>query len=53
MRVRWKTLLIQGSIWLTSEILLTLVGLDDLADYGEFIFQKYSINSPPPIVYIV
>jgi hypothetical protein len=53
MRVRWKTLLIQSSIWLVSEILLTLVGLDDLADYGEFIFQKYSIDSPPPIVYIV
>ncbi|HIK29932.1 MAG TPA: hypothetical protein IGS17_04505 [Oscillatoriales cyanobacterium M59_W2019_021] len=53
MRVRWKTLLIQGSIWLASEVLLTLVGLDDLADYSEFVFEKYLIDSSPPIVSIV
>lgn len=26
-------------IWLTAEIILNLIGLDDLADYSEFIFE--------------
>lgn len=53
MSVRWKTFLIQGSIWLASEILLTLVGLDDLADYGEFVFEKHVPASTAPMVYLV
>ena len=27
-------------IWLTAEILLSFLGLDDLADYSEFIYEK-------------
>jgi hypothetical protein len=26
-------------IWVTAEIILNLIGLDDLADYSEFIFE--------------
>lgn len=26
-------------LWVLFEIVLTLAGLDDLADYGEFLFQ--------------
>ncbi len=44
MKVRWKFLFIQGVIWLVSEILLTLVGLDDLADYSEVTFKKNPIQ---------
>lgn len=43
MNIRWKFLLIKGVIWLVSEILLTLVGLDDLADYSELIFEKNTL----------
>lgn len=53
MSIRWKTFLIQGSIWLASEILLTLVGLDDLADYGEFVFEKHLLPTHPPLVSVV
>lgn len=38
--LRWKKLLINLSIWLTAEIVLTVLGLDNLADYGEFIIQS-------------
>ena len=31
-------------IWLAAEILLTFMGLDDLADYSEFIFEKNIIT---------
>ena len=39
MRVRWKTLMIQTLLWLMAEIILGLMGLDDLADYGEYRFS--------------
>jgi len=40
MQVRWKRLLWQSALWLSAEVLLTCIGLDDLADYGE-----YHVNS--------
>ncbi len=43
MKIQWKLLLLKGVIWLTSEIVLTLVGLDDLADYSEIIFEKHTL----------
>jgi hypothetical protein len=36
MTVRWKRLLIQSVLWLSAEVILTSIGLDDLADYGEY-----------------
>ncbi len=45
--IKWKKLLILISIWLCSEILLNFIGCDDLADYGEYIFEK------PSLVFIV
>ncbi len=40
MQVKWKRLLLGLLITLVSEILLNFVGLDDLANYGEFVFEK-------------
>lgn len=31
-------------IWLVAEILLNCLGLDDIADYSEFIFEKHVIT---------
>lgn len=39
MRTHWKKGLAQISIWLLSEIILNLVGLDTLADYNEYILS--------------
>ena len=38
--LRWRKLLFNLSIWLTAEIALTLLGLDNIADYAEFIIQS-------------
>ncbi len=48
MQVRWKTLLVRITVWLSLEIWLNLVGLDDLADYSEFIFEQnnWSLDLP-------
>jgi hypothetical protein len=40
MKLRWKTLFVQVVIWAVSEVALTLVGVDDLADYSEFILDR-------------
>ena len=38
MKIRWQKLLLKLTIWLGVEIILTLTGLDDMADYNEFLF---------------
>lgn len=38
MQVRWKQFLIQSLLWLAAEVVLTSLGMDDLADYGEYHF---------------
>ena len=43
LKIKWKKLLILITIWLCSEIVLNFIGWDDLADYGEYIFEKYSV----------
>ena len=42
-KVKWKKLLARTSVWLLAEISLNLIGLDDLADYGEFVFERHQI----------
>ena len=43
MKIRWKTLLIKTLIWLVAEILLSFIGMDNLADYSEFVFDRNAI----------
>lgn len=38
----WSKLFIKAAIWLCAEIALTCLGLDDLADYSEFVAQRGS-----------
>lgn len=42
--VRWQTLLLKGSVWLSAEIMLGLMGLDNLADYSEFLVQNQAVT---------
>jgi hypothetical protein len=38
-QLRWRKLIFQTTLWLVTEILLTSLGTDDLADYSEFHFS--------------
>lgn len=40
MKMRWKKLLATITLWLIAEIWFNFLGIDNLADYGEFIFEK-------------
>jgi hypothetical protein len=42
MKLRWQKLLLPITFWLLTEIWFNLLGIDDLADYSEFIFHVYS-----------
>lgn len=42
MKIHWKKGLAQITFWLFTEILLSFLGLDNMADYSEFIF-KYKV----------
>jgi hypothetical protein len=36
----WRKSLVKVIIWLVLEIVLNFLGIDDLADYSEFIFER-------------
>lgn len=40
MKTQWKKLWVKATTWLVAEIILNLIGLDNLADYSEFIFDR-------------
>jgi hypothetical protein len=40
MKTQWNKLWVKTISWLVIEIILNLLGLDNLADYSEFIFEK-------------
>lgn len=35
-----KNTLLKVMVWVVAEILLNFIGLDDLADYSEYIFER-------------
>lgn len=40
MDIRWRKLLVKISFWLATELILNSIGIDDLADYSEFIYEN-------------
>lgn len=38
--MQWKKIWVKALIWLGTEIILNLLGLDNLADYSEFLFEQ-------------
>lgn len=42
-KIRWKHLILHAIVWIVVELFLGWVGLDDLADYGEFVFRETRI----------
>ncbi len=43
MKRQWQKGLARTAVWLAAEILLNFLGLDDLADYSEFVFERDAI----------
>ena len=49
MEVRWRKLIVSLLIWLAAELCLNVIGMDDLADCSEFVFdhQHIALNGVP------
>ena len=45
MNAQWKKGLVRAVVWVAAEVLLNCVGIDDLADYSEFIFERHVSES--------
>lgn len=45
MKTQRKQLFIKTATWLIAEVVLNLAGLDNLADYSEFVFDQNSASS--------
>ncbi len=47
MNVKWKILANKLILWLAIEILLNCLGLDNIADYGDFLLatNSYSVSA--------
>ena len=46
MNIRWKFTMGRLLVWLFAEVILSLLGMDDLADYSEFLFE----TDPPMLI---
>ena len=40
MKMQWQRIWAKATFWLVTEIILNLLGLDNLADYSEFLFEQ-------------
>ena len=40
--IHWRMLLTKFAIWLAAEVVLSLFGLDNFADYSEYLFRPRS-----------
>ena len=54
MKILWKKAWLKATTWLLAEVLLSLLGLDHLADYSEYLFERTvaADNLTPKIVAI-
>ena len=41
MNVQWQKLIVKVTFWLAIELWLGFLGLDDVADYSEFLWEKH------------
>ena len=48
MSTHWKHLIVEFTIWLAAEVLLNVTGLDNLADFSEFMKQQLEATPHQP-----
>ncbi len=44
MDIKWKRLVFRIGVWLALEVFFGYIGVDTIADYSEFIFERNSIT---------
>lgn len=49
-KIRWKKLFLKSSVWLSAELVLNVVGLDNIADYSEFLLKNQVVAQVSEVV---
>ena len=51
---RWKRIVVRIAVWLVAEVVFNLFGIDDIADYGEFVFDRHwhGFSRQPQLAYV-
>jgi hypothetical protein len=44
MQVNWRTFITKVAVWFVLELFLNVLGLDQLADYSEFLSHPVSVH---------
>lgn len=44
MDIKWKKLVLRAGMWIALEVFFGYVGLDTIADYSEFVFDRNLIT---------
>lgn len=52
MEANWQTGLGKIAVWLIVEILLNILGLDTLANYSEFLFERKALAMDSPVAVV-
>lgn len=50
MASKWQKRLVKISTWVAAEVVLTTVGLDNLADYSEFVFSERGLTQATEVI---
>jgi hypothetical protein len=45
MKIKWKKLVFKVGIWIALEFFFSYVGVDTIADYSEYIFDRNIITA--------
>jgi hypothetical protein len=45
MDIKWKKLVFKVGVWIALEIVFSYLGVDTIADYGEYIFDRDLITA--------
>jgi hypothetical protein len=43
MDIKWKKLVFKVGVWIALEIVFSYIGVDTIADYSEYIFERHTI----------
>ena len=50
MNIQWQSLILKIIFWLAAEVALTLVGLDEIADFSEFLASSKDLTRDERLV---
>jgi hypothetical protein len=45
LRIKWQKLIFKVGVWIALELFFSYLGVDTIADYSEYIFERHNITA--------